>query len=735
MTAAFSRWLRKVLPFFVVRFALRLFFRAEIRGLEQLAAAGPRVLIVANHVSSLDAVVLSALLPGRMLFATHAGIAHRWWLKPYWRIGDDCSLDQAHPMTAKTMVEALKRGRACMIFPEGRPTTTGALMKVYESPGMIADKADAMILPIRIDGLEYSYFSSLGGVVRRRLFPKVTLTVLPPQKLRLPREIKGHARRQAAGAQLYDIMERLPVDSIDGKTILHHVLATRPIRGGRGACLEDAERRPLTHDAFVRAFFALSRSLKTCLGEQEKVVGVMMLNGLPDATTIFAVQALGRTVAMINFTAGAEHCAKACATAAIKTVVTLKSFVAEGPMAQTAATLRAKGVSIVYYEDLVAAERWTDKTAAFVKSRAPAGWVAGRLGQRADDPALILFTSGTEGAPKGVALSHRNIVANAFQFGARIGFAARDKTFACLPMFHSFGVTLGFFMPLLYGARAFLYFSPLSYREIPELIYDTGATLLLGTDTFLANYARTAHPHDLYFLRFAIGGAEKIKPETRQIWSEKFGVRLFEGYGTTEASPVISANAPMYYKAGSVGCPVPAVQVRLDPVEGVKDGAELVVKGPNIMLGYIRQSEPGVIQPVKDGWYQTGDIVSIDQRGFITLLGRARRFAKIAGEMVSLAAVEAAVAARWPASRHTAVGAPDARKGEIVVLLTESDEVDADVLPDHFRLHGLTELSLPRKIIRVPQIPLLGSGKVDFVRARELAIRATCDAPAEMAAD
>ena len=735
MTAALSRWLRKVLPFFLVRFALRLLFRAEIRGIEHLAAAGPRVLVVANHVSSLDAVVLSALLPGRMLFATHARIAHRWWLKPYWRIGDDCSLDQAHPMTAKTMVDALKHGRACMIFPEGRPTTTGALMKVYESPGMIADKADAMILPIRIEGLEYSYFSMLGGVVRRRLFPKVTLTVLPPKRLRLPKDVKGHKRRVAAGTQLYDIMERLPVDSVDYKTILHHVLSTRPIRGGRGYCLEDADRRPLTHDAFVRAFFALSRPLKKCLGEQEKVVGVMMLNGLPDATTIFAVQALGLTAAMINFTSGAEHCAKACATAAIRTVVTLKSFVAEGAMAQTAVTLRAKGVSIVYYEDLVAAERWADKTAAFVKSRAPPGWIAGRLGQKANDPALILFTSGTEGAPKGVALSHRNIVANAFQFGARIGFAARDKAFTCLPMFHSFGITLGFFMPLLYGARAFLYFSPLSYREIPELIYDTCATLLLGTDTFLANYARTAHPHDLYFLRFAIGGAEKIKPETRQIWSEKFGVRLFEGYGTTEASPVISANAPMYYKAGSVGCPVPAMQVRLDPVEGVKDGAELVVKGPNVMLGYIRHTEPGVIQPVKDGWYKTGDIASIDERGFITLLGRARRFAKIAGEMVSLAAVEAAVAARWPASRHTAVGAPDARKGEVVVLLTESDEVDADVLPDHFRLHGLTELSLPRKIIRVPQIPLLGSGKVDFVRAQELAIRASSDAPAEMAAD
>ena len=217
--------------------------------------------------------------------------------------------------------------------------------------------------------------------------------------------------------------------------------------------------------------------------------------------------------------------------------------------------------------------------------------------------------------------------------------------------------------------------------------------------------------------------------------AEKFGVRLFEGYGTTEASPVISANAPMYYKAGSVGCVVPAMQVRLDPVDGVKDGAELVVKGPNVMLGYIRHTEPGVIQPVKDGWYKTGDIVSIDERGFVTLLGRAKRFAKIAGEMVSLAAVEAAVAARWPASRHTAVGAPDARKGEVVVLLTESDEVDAGVLPDHFRLHGLTELSLPRKIIRVAQIPLLGSGKVDFIRAQELAIQESSDVDVEMAAD
>ena len=294
------------MPFFLVRFALRLFFRAEIRGLERFAAAGPRVLIVANHVSSLDAVVLSALLPGRILFATHSDIAQRWWLKPYWRIGEDCSLDQANPMTAKMMVDALKQGRTCMIFPEGRPTTTGALMKVYESPGMIADKAGAMILPIRIDGLEYSYFSMLGGVVRRRLFPKVTLTVLPPKALRLPKDIKGHKRRVAAGTQLYDVMERLPVDSIDCKTILHHVLATRPIRGGGGDCLEDADRRPLTHDAFVRAFLALSRPLKGPSGQARESRRRDDAQRPPQRPYDLRHSGVGPAVAMINFTSGPD---------------------------------------------------------------------------------------------------------------------------------------------------------------------------------------------------------------------------------------------------------------------------------------------------------------------------------------------------------------------------------------------------------------------------------------------
>jgi acyl-[acyl-carrier-protein]-phospholipid O-acyltransferase/long-chain-fatty-acid--[acyl-carrier-protein] ligase len=714
--------LRRILPFFLVRLALRLCFRVEVRGLENFTQAGPRALVIANHVSSLDAVVLSAFLPERLLFATHPGIAHRWWLKPYWRIGSECSLDQTNPLTAKMMIDALRQERRCMIFPEGRPTTTGALMKIYESPGMIADKAGAALLPVKIGGLEYSYFSNLGGVVRRRLFPKVTLTIRPPIKIDLPKELKGHRRRLAAGTQLYDIMERLLVDAVPYSSLLSHLLRTRPIRGGGGACIEDAQRRPLTHDGFVSGVFALALALGRRIGRDEKTVALLMPNCIPNAMTLFAIQALGRVTGMLNFTSGGERNLQACRMAQIETIVTLRAFAADSAIAALIETLEAAGLNILYYEDLAAAETTLDRLLGFVKTRLPTAWIVTRLGRSADDPALILFTSGTEGASKGVVLSARNIAANCFQFGARMSFAAQDKAFACLPMFHSFGLTLGIFLPLFYGARTFLYPSPLHYHEIPELIYDTGATMLLGTDTFLANYARNAHPHDLYFLRYAIGGAEKIKPETRRVWAEKFGVRLFEGYGTTEASPVISVNGPMYYKAGSVGPILPGIEHRLQTVEGIKDGAELVVKGPNVMLGYLRADAPGVIEEVGDGWHNTGDVVAIDESGFLTIIGRTKRFAKIAGEMVSLAAIETMVTVLWPQARHVAVGVPHARKGETVVLLTESDEVDLGLLPDHFRTHGLTELSLPRRLLKVAQLPILGSGKVDYVCARDLAI-------------
>jgi acyl-[acyl-carrier-protein]-phospholipid O-acyltransferase/long-chain-fatty-acid--[acyl-carrier-protein] ligase len=721
MNISLSHVFHKILPFFLVRFLLRLCCRVEVIGLEHFHAAGSRVLIIANHVSNLDAVLLSAFLPGRILFATHAGIAHRWWLKPYWHIGDDFSLDQANAMTAKKMVDALKQGQKCMIFPEGRLTTTGGLMKVYESPGMIADKAEAKILPIRIDGPQYSFFSALHGSVRRRVFPQITLTILPASPLVLPEEIKGPSRRHLAGTKIYDILERTMVEGAPYSTMLRQLLATRSLRGGDNVILEDATRAPIVHDEFVAKFFLLARLLARVVGKQEKAIGIMMPNGIPNATAIFAIQALDRITAMINFTSGPSRIVQACQMAPVRTVLTLRSFIEAQQLDPVIAALTKEQINVIYLEDLLASINPFDRFIAFAKAHVPASVAACGLSKSPKGPALMLFTSGTEGRPKGVMLSHLNVIANGFQTGTRLGFSSRDSSFACLPMFHSFGLTLGFFMPLFFGTRAFLFPSPLRYHDIPELVYDTGATLLLGTDTFLANYEKNATPHDFYFLRYVIGGAEKIKPETRRVWAEKFGVRLFEGYGTTEATPVISVNSPMYYKAGSIGRVLPCLDVKLQSVEGIKDGAELVVRGINVMMGYVSADNPGVIQPPAEGWYNTGDVVSIDENGFITILGRTKRFAKVAGEMVSLGAIEAVVCALWPDRRHVAVSVPHERKGEMVVLLTESDDVELDGLSERFRTYGLTELFVPRKLIKVDQIPLLGSGKTDYTRARQIA--------------
>jgi len=697
---------------------LKLCYRVEVRGLKHYAKAGKRAVVVVNHVSFLDPVLLAVFLPVKPIFAINTQIAEQWWVKPFLRLVDAFPMDPTNPMATKSLIKAVRKDRHCVIFPEGRITVTGALMKVYEGPGMIADKADAMLVPIRIDGAQYSPFSRLKGKVRIRWFPKITVTILPPRRFEIPSDIVGRARRQLAAIKLYDVMSDMIFATCDRRqTLFEALLNARAVNGHKQPIAEDVDRKPINYGRFVLASIVLGRKLAASSRKGE-YVGVMLPNSVGAVVAFFALQAFGRVPAMLNFSTGTKNMIAALTAARIKTVLTSRRFVETARMTETVESLSAHA-EIVYLEDLkgkisVADRAWGAISNPFARS------IHKRLRIGPDDPAVVLFTSGSEGTPKGVVLSHWNLLANRYQLAARIDFNPTDIVFNALPIFHSFGLTGGTLLPMLSGIKTFLYPSPLHYRMVPALVYDTDATIMFGTDTFLAGYARVAHPYDFYSVRYVFAGAEKVKEETRQTWANKFGLRIFEGYGATETSPILSTNTPIHFKPGTVGRFVPGIEHRLEPVPGIDGGGKLIVSGPNIMLGYLRAENPGVLEPPADGHYDTGDIVSMDAEGFVTIQGRVKRFAKIAGEMVSLSAVEGYANAVWPGHIHAVISVPDARKGEQLVLTTDKPDADRDDLLNYAKDQGIAELMVPKTIHIVDQIPVLGTGKVDYVGVKAL---------------
>jgi acyl-[acyl-carrier-protein]-phospholipid O-acyltransferase/long-chain-fatty-acid--[acyl-carrier-protein] ligase len=417
---------------------------------------------------------------------------------------------------------------------------------------------------------------------------------------------------------------------------------------------------------------------------------------------------------MLNYTAGLTNLTAACTAAEVRTILTARAFVGQAKLGDTIAGLEAAGMRILYLEDVGAGIGRLARLRALIASRS-----AARLHRRyrlaPDAPAVILFTSGSEGLPKGVVLTHRNLLANCLQLAARIDFNRSDVVLNALPVFHSFGLTGGTLLPILSGVKTLLYPSPLHYRIVPALAYDANATILFGTDTFLSGYARMAHGYDFYSLRYIFAGAERVRDETRRAYAEKFGLRILEGYGATEAAPVIAVNTPMHFQAGSVGRLLPGIEARLDPVPGIEEGGRLSIRGPNVMAGYLKADAPGVLQPPSDGWHDSGDIVTMDHAGFVTIRGRAKRFAKIGGEMISLPAVESYAATLWPAADHAVVTRPDPRKGEQLVLFTTQADATASALQAWGRANGVTELALPRDIRVVDALPVLGTGKLDHV--------------------
>ncbi len=705
----------------ILSFILKMLFRVEVRGLENFEKAGKRVLMVVNHQSFLDALLLGVFLPQKPLFAINTYIANRWYFKPLLACVETHSIDPTNPMALRSIITQIRQDKKCVIFPEGRITVTGSLMKIYKGSAMIADKSGAMILPIRIEGAQYSLFSHLKGKVRRRLFPKITLTLLPPVEFSLPTHVKGRQRSQAAGKKLEDIMTQLIFTTSDcKKTLFQSLIEQVRLHGRSHKVLEDIQRTPLQYGQFLTRCFALASQLRrhglqNQSSQKLEHVGVLLPNTVANLCTFFALHICGNVPAMLNFSAGTHALLCACKAAQIRRIYTSKKFISMAKLEQAIQALKQESIQIYYLEDIAAKLTPLAKIQALVASYFPQFFYEKSTSEIYFSPAVILFTSGSEGVPKGVVLSHENIQANRFQVAASIDCQVQDVIFNALPMFHSFGLTAGTLLPLLSGMRVFLYPSPLHYKTVPELVYDSNATMIFGTDTFLAAYAKFAHPYDFYSLRYAFAGAEKLKDATRTLWAEKFGVRIFEGYGATETAPVLSLNTPMHHKVHTVGKFLPGIKHELHKVEGIKKGGRLVVQGPNIMQGYLFVETPGVLVSVQNNTYDTGDIVEIDAEGYISIVGRAKRFAKIAGEMISLTAVETYISHLWPGYNHAVIHIPDEKKGEALILVTDYAKAQRKELMEYAIQHGFSDLSVP-KIIRIAEkIPLLGTGKIDYV--------------------
>ena len=706
----------------IVRGMLRLCYRVQVVGAENMPGAGEPAVVVVNHVSFLDGLLLAAFLPGKPTFAVHTRIARAWWVKPFLSLFDAFPVDPTNPLSAKAMVKAVREGRTLVIFPEGRITVTGALMKVFDGPGMVADKADAPIIPVRIDGAQFTPFSRLRGKVRLRRFPRITLTVLPPRRFAIEGEMTARARRAIAGRRLYDEMSQMMFATSDtDRTLFEALLEASHVHGRGSPIVEDVKRDPLTYGRLMTGSLVLGRILARST-RQGEAVGVLLPNVAGVAVAFFALQAGGRVPAMLNFTAGLANLKAACMAAGIRTVVTARTFVEQGKLGDIVAGLEAEGITFLWLEDVAAGIGPGAKLRGLIASRF-AGRAHRRLKVSPDDAAVILFTSGSEGLPKGVVLTHRNLLSNCRQLAARIDFNSADVVLNALPVFHSFGLTGGTLLPIFHGVKTLLYPSPLHYRIVPALAYDANATILFGTDTFLSGYARMAHGYDFYSLRYIFAGAERVRDETRKIYAEKFGLRILEGYGATEAGPVIAVNTPMHFRAGSVGRLLPGIEARLDDVPGIEEGGRLSIRGPNIMAGYMKADAPGVLQPPEEGWHDTGDIVTIDDQGFVTIRGRAKRFAKIGGEMISLPAVEGYASAIWPDADHAVVTRPDARKGEQLVLFTTAQDAKAAALQAWGKANGVAELALPRDIRVLNALPLLGTGKTDYASMTQMAAR------------
>ncbi|MER8569462.1 AMP-binding protein [Mesorhizobium sp. M0924] len=692
----------------------KLAYRIDDRRIRIARNAPTPVIYVVSHQSRFEPALMLSLLPDDTLHILDEASARSPWMEPWRELGRTIAFNAEHLFVSRRLVRVLKgKGRLAVYLPDDVEPDVKTF-RLFRAVTRIAMQADARIVPIFVTGSRDLPVSlTPKNRAPRHWFPKLSISVLEPMTIA---ELVARNPDQASNTNA--LFDRIAEARLYGSNLDRGLfLAMRDAADRTGAShpiIEDVISGSLSYRKMFIGARVLGRRFEAVAAPGE-AVGVLLPNANGVVLSFVGLLSAGRVAAMINYTAGPASVTAAVRAAVIRTVVSSRAFVEKAALADIIASIEAGGAKMLWLEDVRASVTTLEKLAAAVLWRFPL------QRQDAAKPAAILFTSGSEGTPKAVVLSHRNLQANAMQAEARITISPSDILLNVLPVFHSFGLTGGTILPLVTGVKLFLYPSPLHYKIIPEIARKVKPTIMFGTDTFLANYARTAKDGDFSSLRFVVAGAEAVKPETRRVYRERFDASIIEGFGLTEAAPVVAVNTAIHGRDGTVGRLLPAMRMKLEPVEGIEGAGRLWLDGPNLMMGYMTADRPGELQPL-DGWHDTGDIVSVDREGFITIRGRAKRFAKIAGEMVSLGAVEMLVQSLWPEERHAAVAVPDKRRGERIVLVTTADDADPEELRAFGKKAGAAELMVPNDIVKVEEIPVLGSGKTDYVSTRNLAI-------------
>lgn len=696
---------------------LKLIYRIGDAEIAAAAKVDAPVIYAVWHQSKLDPALMLSLLPEQTLHILDEGAATSIWLEPWRELARTITFNAKHVFVSRRLTRVLRgKGRLAVYLPDTIEPDTKAF-RLFRAISRIAIQADARIVPVFVSGGRFLPTSlTPAEKAPRRWFQKLGIVALAPMTIAELVERAGGSSVTTNSNALFDRLAEARLAGAGLDRGLFAAVRDAALRFGPAKpIIEDIVTGALSYRRMLIGARVLGRRF-AAITEPGEAVGVVLPNTNGVVLTLLGLASGERVAAMMNYTAGPANVAAAVNAAAIRTVVSSRAFVEKAAIGDEIEAIEKAGAKLLWLEDVRASVGTLEKLSAALLWR----WPLAR--QDADKPAMILFTSGSEGTPKAVVLSSRNLIANAMQAEARISFSPADRLLNVLPVFHSFGLTGGTILPLINGVPLFLYPSPLHYKIIPEIARKVRPTVMFGTDTFLTAYARTAKEGDFSSLRFVVAGAEAVKPETRRIWRERFGAEIVEGFGLTEASPVVAVNTATHGRDGSVGRLLPGLRMRLDPVEGITEGGRLWLSGPNLMRGYMTAERPGTLQPLDKEWLDTGDIVSVDREGFLTIRGRIKRFAKVAGEMISLGAVEMMVKSLWPEDSHAAVSVPDKKRGERIVLVTTADDVDAEALRRCGKQAGAAEIMVPADVVKVKEIPMLGSGKTDYVKVRKLAM-------------